>query len=101
MFNTQNFNTKNINDNTINIKSGSNIVLQKSHPRSFFEKFHVNSKMAKWVFDSDPCLKKQIVRYGDVVYEPYMKIVVLQVLYLANDELLCELVNKEDFENNK
>ena len=101
MFNTQNNKKKNINDNTINIKSGSNIVLQKSHPRSFFEKFHVNSKMAKWVFDSDPCLKKQIVRYGDVVYEPYMKIVVLQVLYLANDELLCELVNKKDFENNK
>ena len=30
-----------------------------------------------------------------------MKIVVLQVLYLDNNELLCELVNKKDFENNK
>ena len=38
-------------------------------------------------------------RYED--YELYMKIVVLQVLYLDNNELLCELVNKKDFENNK
>ena len=34
-------------------------------------------------------------------YETYMEVVVLQVLYLGNNELLCELVNKEDFENNK
>lgn len=101
MFNTQNFNTKNINNNIVNVKSGSNIILQKSHPRSFFEKFHVNSKMAKWVFNGNPCLKKQIVRYGDTVYEPYMEIVVLQVLYLDNNEILCELVDKKDFENNK
>ena len=36
MFNTQNFNTKNINNNVVNVKSGSNVVLQKSHPCSFF-----------------------------------------------------------------
>lgn len=59
----------------------------------FFEKFHVNSKMAEWIFDSNSCLKKK--RYED--YEPYMKIVVLQVLYLDNNELLCELVNKKRF----
>lgn len=59
----------------------------------FFKKFHVNSKMAEWIFDSNSCLKKK--RYED--YEPYMKIVVLQVLYLDNNELLCELVNKKRF----
>ena len=53
--------------------------------------------MAEWIFNSDLCLKKK--RYED--YELYMKIVVLQVLYLDNNELLCELVNKKDFENNK
>ena len=101
MFNTQNFNTKNINDNTVNIKSESNIIIQKSHPCSFFEKFHVNSQMAKWVFDSNPCLQKQKVVGNHVYYEPYMNVVVLQVLYLANDEVLWELVDKKDFENNK
>ena len=97
MLDTQNFNTKNVTNNTVNTKLGSNVVLQKSHPRSFFEKFHVNSKMADWVFDSNPCLKRK--RYED--YEPYMSVVVLQVLYLANDEILCELVDKEKLENNK
>lgn len=97
MLDTNNFNNKANLNNNINIKPISNVILQKSHPCSFFEKFHVNSKMAEWIFNSDPCLKKK--RYED--YEPYMKIVVLQVLYLDNNELLCELVNKKDFENNK
>ena len=100
MLDTQNFNTKNVNNNIINTKSGSNVILQKSHPCSFFEKFHVNSKMADWIFDSDPCLKKQEIVGEHSYYKTYMKIVVLQVLYLANDELLCELVDKKDFENN-
>lgn len=101
MLDTQNFNTKNINNSTVNVKSGSNVVLQKSHPRSFFEKFHINSQMAKWVFDSDPCLKKQEIVGEHSYYKTYMKIVVLQVLYLNNDEVLCELVDKKDFENNR
>ena len=63
----------------------------------FFEKFYINSQMTKWVFDSDPCLKKQEIIGEQSYYKTYMKIVVLQVLYLANDELLCELVDKKDF----
>ena len=97
MLDTNNFNNKANLNNNINIKPISNVILQKSHPCSFFEKFHINSKMTEWIFNSDLCLKKK--KYED--YEPYMKIVVLQVLYLDNNELLCELVNKKDFENNK
>lgn len=97
MLDTNNFNNKVNLNNDINIKSISNVILQKSHPCSFFKKFHVNSKIAEWIFDSNPCLKKK--RYED--YEPYMKIVVLQILYLNNDKLLCELVDKKYFENNK
>ena len=101
MLDTNNFNNKANLNNNINIKSRSNVILQKSHPCSFFEKFHVNSKIAEWIFNSDSCLKKQIVRYGNITYESYMKIVILQVLYLDHNELLCELVDKKDFENNK
>ena len=47
MLETNNFNNKANLNNNINIKSRSNVILQKSHPCSFFEKFHVNSKMAE------------------------------------------------------
>ena len=93
MLNTNNFN------NIVNIKPAVTNILQKSHPYSFFEKFHTNSDMAQWVFDSNPCLKRKYSSCGS--YEPYMSIVVLQVLYLGNDEIICELIDKEKLENNK
>ena len=55
MLDTNNFNNKANLNNNINIKPISNVILQKSHPYSFFEKFHVNSKMVEWIFNSDPC----------------------------------------------
>ena len=93
MLNTNNFNS------IVNIKPAMVNILQKSHPYSFFEKFHTNSDMAQWVFNSNPCLKKKYSSCES--YEPYMSIVVLQVLYLGNDEIICELIDKEKLENNK
>ena len=93
MLNTNNFNS------IVNIKPATVNILQKSHPYSFFEKFHTNSDMAQWVFDSNPCLKKKYSSCGK--YEPYMNVVVLQVLYLGNEEIICELVDKKKLENNK
>ena len=93
MLNTNNFNS------IVNIKPAMVNILQKSHPYSFFEKFHTNSDMAQWVFNSNPCLKKKYSSCGS--YESYMNIVVLQVLYLGNDEIICELIDKEKLENNK
>ena len=93
MLNTNNFNS------IVNIKPAMVNILQKSHPYSFFEKFHTNSDMAQWVFNSNPYLKKKYSSCGS--YEPYMSIVVLQVLYLGNDEIICELIDKEKLENNK
>ena len=76
-----------------------NSILKKSHPHSFFEKFHSRSRMAEWIFDTNPCLKKKYSSCGS--YEPYMNVVVLQVLYLGNEEIICELVDKEKLINNK
>ena len=87
MLNTNNFNS------IVNIKPAVANILQKSHLYSFFEKFYTNSNMTQWIFNSNPCLKKKYSSCGN--YELYMNIVVLQVLYLGNDEIICELVDKE------
>lgn len=83
---TQNFN------NSVNIKPACTGMLQKSHPNSFFKRFHKNSKMADWIFDENPCLQKE---NGYKSYEKYMDVVVLQVMCFGDDEFLCELINKE------
>lgn len=88
MFNnyTQNFN------NSVNIKPACTGILQKSHPNSFFKRFHKNSRMADWIFDENPCLRKVT---ECKIYEKYMNIVVLQVMCFGDNEFLCELIDKK------
>ena len=83
---TQNFN------NSVNIKPACTGMLQKSHPNSFFKRFHKNSKMADWIFDENPCLQKA---NGYINYEKYMDVIVLQVMCFGDDEFLCELVDRK------
>lgn len=80
---TQNFN------NSVNMKPACTGILQKSHPNSFFLRFHKTSRTADWIFNENPCLKKENR------YEGYVEVVVLQIMYLGDDEFLCELINKE------
>lgn len=82
----QNFN------NSVNIKPACTGMLQKSHPNSFFKRFHKNSKMADWIFDENPCLQKT-TEYKD--YKKYMDVVVLQVMCFGDNEFLCELIDKK------
>lgn len=88
MFNsyTQNFN------NSVNIKPACAGMLQKSHPNSFFKRFHKNSEMADWVFSDEPYLMKKN-KYA--CYEKYMDVVVLQVMCFGDNEFLCELIDKK------
>lgn len=88
MFNkyTQNFN------NSVNIKPACTGMLQKSHPNSFFKRFHKTSEMASWLFDEAPCLKRR--KYNDY-WETYMEVVVLQVMCFGDNEFLCELIDKK------
>ena len=83
---TQNFN------NSVNIKPACTGILQKSHPNSFFKRFHKNSRMADWIFDENPCLQKVT---ECKIYEKYMDIVVLQVMCFGDNEFLCELIDKK------
>ena len=80
---------------TVNIKPACCGLLQKSHPHSFFKRFHINSDMAEWVLSDTPCLKQ---RTGCAHYEKYMDVVVLQIMSFGDNELLCELVDAKEFE---
>lgn len=93
MFNSyiQNFNTH------VNIKPACTGILQKSHPNSFFKRFHKSSEMASWVFSDNPCLKKKDRDYE--IYQKYMDVVVLQVMCFGDEEFLCELLDKKLLDN--
>ena len=82
-------------EQTVKIKPVCCGLLQKSHPRSFFKRFHKTSDMAGWVLSENPCLKRKNV-YAE--YETYMDVVVLQIMSFGDNEFLCELVDVKEFE---
>lgn len=64
-------------------------ILQKTHPKSYFVRFHVTSEMEEYVFSNTP----RISRDGD-------EIVTLQIMGFGDNELLMEYVYKSDYEDN-
>lgn len=103
--------------NTYNDNSTHSVVmnppcigtLQKTHAKSKFERFHLRSEAAEWVFSDVPHLKEFVVdgHLGnyDKYYESagkYVKfgpeIVVLQLMCFGDNELLMEYVDKKDWE---
>lgn len=71
-------------------------IIQKSHPRSNFVRFHVHSDMAKWVFSDYPRLEKE-TWYSNKGDTP--KIVILQIMVFGDNELLMEYVHEKDLKN--
>lgn len=63
-------------------------MIQKSHPKSNFIRFHKTSKMADWIFSDCPRLKE-----GTYKCE---KIIVLQIMVFGDNELLMEYVYEKD-----
>lgn len=63
-------------------------MMQKSHPKSNFEKFQNESRMAEWVFSDYPRLVKE-------KYEA-KKIVVLQAMTYGQGWFLIEYVYEDD-----
>lgn len=76
--------------NTVSLNTPCTGIIQKSHPRSNFKRFHVKSPMAEWVFSDYPRLKES--------YSDSKEIVVLQIMVFGDNELLIEYVFKEDLE---
>lgn len=73
-------------------------IIQKSHPRSNFIRFHAKSNMAEWVFSDYPRLEKE-TWYSNKGDTP--KIVVLQIMVFGDNELLVEYVYEKDLNNEK
>ena len=69
----------------INAVSGT---LVKTFRKSFFKRFHMNSTMAKYIFDTH----KPRLSYDDG------EIIVLQTMLCGEGEFLAEIMYKEDYD---
>lgn len=78
MFNTANNNSK------TEIKTPATGIIQRSNEKSFFLKFHQNSKLADKLFEPNP-------RYNDKV------ISIIQIMLINESYILAECVNVEDW----
>ncbi len=77
MFNTTNNNSK------TEIKTPATGIIQRSNEKSFFLKFHQNSKLADKLFEPNP-------KYND------KDISVIQMMLINESYILAECVNVED-----
>lgn len=85
MLNVTSFNIGDI-TSKVSLNTPSTGIIQKSHPRSNFVRFHSKSQMSEYVLSDSPRLTKNSTR----------KLVVLQIMVFGNDELLVEYVYEED-----
>ena len=69
----------------VSLNTPSSGIIQRSHPRSKFVRFHSRSPMSEYAFSSRPRLSKD----GP-------EIVVLQIMVFGNDELLVEYVCEQE-----
>lgn len=87
------FNSHNVsNPQTVNINAVSGTIV-KNYKDSFILRFHMKSEMANTIFDREPRLKERNFRDSK-----YKQIVVLQVMLCGEQELLAEVMWKEDFD---
>ena len=72
-------------------------MIQKSHPKSNFIRFHQASKMADWVFSDYPRLVEKEWSFDNNYHKIYAgKIVVLQIMVFGDNELIIEYVYEKD-----
>ena len=74
----------------VNAVSGT---LIKTFRKSFFKRFHMKSKMADYVFDED----KPSLHNIETFYNA-KEIVVLQIMLCGDNELLAEMIYKDDYD---
>lgn len=89
--------------NKVSFNSPCTGIIQKSHPRSNFVRFHYKSKMAEWVFSDYPRLVEQKWKWAertcDKIYAD--KIIILQAMVFGDNEFLVEYVYEKDLINNE
>lgn len=87
------FNSYNVsNPQTVNINAVSGTIV-KNYKDSFILRFNMKSEMANVILDKNPRLKR-----GNFRDSNYEQIVVLQVMLCGEQELLAEIMWKEDFD---
>lgn len=101
MFDNYNRNNYN-NPQTVNINAVGGTII-KNYRDSFMVRFNMNSKMGEALLCKDPIMTKRIKHridntyssWGEEIKEP---VVVLQVMLCGEQELLAEVMWKEDFD---
>lgn len=101
MFNTSNYHAGN-HTNNIKINAVTGAIL-KNHPKSWFERFHLNSNRAKELLvESGHHATKKVYndRYfiNETVATPEKDITVLQMVICGDMEVMAELVYTKDYE---
>lgn len=100
MFDSYSRNSYN-NPQTVNINAVSGTFV-KNYKDSFMLRFHMKSEMANVLLDKEPKLLKETIKHGEYphTWEEKVKkpVVVLQVMLCGEQELLAEVMWKEDFD---
>ena len=100
----------------INACSGG---IYKTYPESWFNQFHINSKLAEGLFRKEKCFynkstneyssNKYSLRdhsysysysYSDSGDKDICEVVILQMILCGDEKVLAEIITKEDFEKN-
>lgn len=102
MFDSYSYNRNSYNNpQTVNINAVSGTFV-KNYQNSFILRFHMKSEMADVLFSKEPQLLKETVKHGEYpnTWEEKIKkpIVVLQAMLCGEQELLAEVMWKEDFD---
>lgn len=106
MFNTSYYKGGNCTNNVkINAVTGA---ILKNHPKSWFERFHLNSPRAKALFkEGGHQATKQVCAERDDIYgrhqyaterDPDKDITILQMVICGDMEVMAELVYTNDYE---
>ena len=97
-----NNNSKTTNNIDINAITGT---IVKNYKDSFFKRFSLHDRIANQLFDEGGAyLTKTEINHCDDVYwksyntETKLPVVILQMMMCGKDEVLCELIFKEDFD---
>lgn len=100
MFNTYSRISYN-NPQTVNINAVGGTII-KNYKNSFMLRFHMKSEMVEILFSKEPQLLKETIHHGEYphTWEEKIKkpIVVLQAMLCGEQELLAEVMWKEDFD---
>lgn len=69
----------------------------KSHPLSFFQRFHLRSNMAENILGDKPTYKTK--RGDSLSYASHHDVVILQMLVCGDMEVIAEIMFKDDYDN--